>query len=303
MSFTKSLAKGLFSLAASVGRPMGGIRPHRIVHGLCKLAYGDRAPGPEEFRWYSDGYGLQMKLHPYYLIDREIIAFGGYELPLQRYIEKNIQPGYVCLDVGANIGAVALHLAQCVGTAGKVYGFEPVPGNADRIREHATRNSFNDRMQVVQCALSDTNAELELLIAAPSHVNQGMGSLVEIDHGDLTSKIQVKSLTLDSFCEQNTVTRIDFIKVDIQGAEPLFLAGAQQTLARLSPRLIMEVAPSSLSSTGYSSKDLLVHMESLGYSAYSLKVDGVRGDRLTAAACHPDFTAENVLFEPQSKRL
>lgn len=296
MSLTKKVAARLFDVAAALGRPIGGLRPHRIVHRLCKLAY-DQAPRPEDFRWYSDRHGLQMKLHPYYLIDREIIAFGAYELPLQRYIEKNIRPGMTCLDVGANMGAVALHLALRAGPTGKVYGFEPVPANAQRLREHATRNSFDNRLQIVECALSDTNSQLELLVAAPSHVNQGMGSLVEVDHGDLTGKITVKSLRLDDFCETHSLSSIDFIKVDIQGAEPLFLAGAERTLRTMHPKLVMEVAPSSLSSSGYTSCDLLSRMESLGYMAWLLKSSGETSNRLTAATCAPDFTAQNVLFE------
>jgi len=300
MSITQVLAGKLFDVVASLGRPFGGIRPRRIAHRLSQIAYGKKFPCEADFRWYADRHGLMMKLHPYYLIDREIIAFGGYELALQRFIEKEIHSGMICLDVGANMGAVALHLAKRVGETGKVYGFEPVPANARRLREHTAKNAFENRLQVMECALSDTDASLELLVAAPSHVNQGMGSLVEVDHGDLTHKIAVQALRLDSFCDRHSLTKIDFIKVDIQGAEPLFLAGAQETLRRLCPKLIMEVAPSGLSSSGYSSKDLLSRMETLGYNAFALKSSGEKGMRLTAESCSPTFTAENVLFEHQN---
>ncbi len=299
MSLLEKIAQSLFHIVAKAGRPFGGIRPHRLAHQLSQLAYGKHPPSAADYRWYADRHGLLMKLHPYYLIDREIIAFGAYELPLQKFIANNIRPGMICMDVGANMGAMALHLALRVGDVGKVYAFEPVPANVQRLREHAARNSFIDQLEIVESALSDVDGTLELLIAPATHVNQGMGSLVEIEHRDLTSKINVQVQRLDSFCEQRALTELDFIKVDIQGAEPLFLAGARRTLKELRPRMVMEVAPSSLTAGGFNSKDLLAHMESLGYSAFALTKTGEIGSRLMAKDCSPTFSAENVLFEPQ----
>lgn len=302
MSISRLLACKLFDIVASVGRPIGGVRPRRLAHYLSHRGYGQSAPTPDDFRWYRDRHGIQMRLHPYFLIDREIIAFGAYELSLQRFIDRSIHDGMVCMDVGANIGAVALHLAQRVGANGRVYGFEPVPENARRLNENVLKNSMQDRVRVVQSALSDADSTLSLSVAAATHANQGMGSLVEIDHGDLINTISVRSARLDSFCAAESLTRLDFIKVDIQGAEPLFLAGAQRTLETFRPRVVMEVAPSSLKSTGYSSRELLANMESIGYAAWTLTSAGTLGSRLTASACDPQFTAENVVFEHQQAR-
>lgn len=300
MSLTQKIARQLFQLLAAAGRPFGGIRPHRLAHQLSQVAFGGRVPTAAEFRWYSDAQGLMLKLHPYYLIDREIIAFGGYELPLQRFIKKNIRSGMICMDVGANMGAMALHMALRVGETGKVFAFEPLPTNAQRLREHSIRNGFENRLHLLQIALSNADGDLEFLAAPTSHVNQGMGSLVEIDHGDLTARIVVQARRLDTFCISQSIKKLDFVKVDIQGAEPHFLAGARQTLAHLRPRLVMEVAPSGLSSSGHTSQDLLSQMEALGYHAYVIKPSGDKGIRLTAAQCSPGFTAESVLFEPQT---
>lgn len=297
MSFAELVARNLFEIVAAIGRPIGGVRPHRLAHRLSQIAYGKTPPRADQYRWYTDRHGLKMRLHPYFLIDREIIAFGTYELPLQRFIEKNIRPGMVCMDVGANMGAMTLHLALRVGESGQVFAFEPVPTNAQRLREHVAGNGFDNRVHVLENALSDADATMQFAIASQAHVNQGMGSLVEVDHADLTKQITVQSLRLDSFCQAQSLSQLDFIKVDIQGAEPLFLAGAVETIRRLRPRIIMEVASSSLGSGGCSSRDLLSKMSGLGYSAFTLKKSGDRGIRLDADTCPPDFTAENVLFE------
>lgn len=293
------IAEKLFKILAIIGRPFGGFRPHRLVHKLSKIAYEGKPPKPEEFQWYKDHYGLLLKLHPYFLIDREIIAFGSYEPRLQKFISKNITPGMVCIDVGANIGAVSLHLALQTSKTGMVYAFEPLPSNARRLREHTRKNELDSCLKICDSALSDKNSELELLVALPSHPNQGMASLVEYTHGDLIERVTVKSETLDSFCASNQISRLDFIKVDIQGAEPLFLEGARKTLQTLKPKLIMEVAPSSMGSTGYTSNNFLSLTESLGYNAFLLGASGQKTKKLSAETTPPTFGSGNVLFEPK----
>jgi hypothetical protein len=156
-------------------------------------------------------------------------------------------------------------------------------------------------VQIIESALSDIDGSLEFLIASAAHVNQGMGSLVEVDHGDLNERIMVQSQSLDRFCQTNDLKRIDFIKVDIQGAEPLFIQGSRQTLQRFKPQLIMEVAPSSLMATSTRSNELIARMESFGYEAYLLANSGKIDTRIRAEMTAPDFTAENVLFRPSDK--
>jgi hypothetical protein len=62
---------------------------------LAQHGFGDAAPSPEQFRWVRDNFGSEFLVHPYYLIDRYILAFGSYESALHRYIQANVWRGAV----------------------------------------------------------------------------------------------------------------------------------------------------------------------------------------------------------------
>jgi len=287
----------MFNALSAIGRPFGGVRPRRVLHFLARAGYSGALPARAEFRWVRDRDGSELLLHPFFLIDRSIIAFGSYDAPLQNFLAREISVGMTCIDVGANIGAAALPMARRVRESGRVVCFEPVPHIAERLRQNSTKNRLTDIITVHQVALTDRVGVGEMAIPPSDHTNQGMGSLVERSYGDLTKSISVKCQTLDSFIKDHPLTRLDFLKVDIQGAEPLFLKGAQNTLNQFAPMIAMELAPSSLASSGYSSRDVIAMMEHLGYSAWTLSNSGKRSTRLSAATCPDAYSADNVLFE------
>ena len=88
------------------------------------------------------------------------------------------------------------------------------------------------------------------------------------------------------------------MKIDIQGAEPLMLRGARKTIEHFKPIIMMEVAPTSLTSAKYTSDQLLGSLESVGYKAWQINGRGKAHKRLYAKSCAPDFSADNVVFYP-----
>jgi FkbM family methyltransferase len=284
----------LFWLCAHVGRPFGGVRPRRIVHRLAKRAF-TQPPKPDEFRWYTDCYGLKFRLHPYYLLDYQVIAFGTYDPWLGEMIERQVHPGMWCLDVGANLGLMGLHLAKRVGPTGRVHAFEPVPHLQARLRENVAANGFGDRVAVHGEALSDRTGSMTLTLADPHAANQGTATLT----GDAQSgtKVEVATLTLDDFAARTALTRLDLIKVDIQGAEPLFLAGGAATLRRFRPKLLMEVQPEDLAGLGKTSRDLLRQLEDLGYRVHELERRGRIGRRVHADSVPENYSRDAVWCE------
>ena len=295
MDITKPIARGLFELSCLVGRPIGGLRPHRFVHLLAQHGFGDTAPSPEQFRWVRDNFGSEFLVHPYYLIDRYILAFGSYESALHRYIGANVCRGATCLDVGANTGAISLHLGRKVGPEGKVHCFEPVPHILERLRRNIEKNFLADVIQAHGVALSDRVGKQDMALATKSHTNQGMSSLVEFGHGDLTERATIATTTLDSFVAEHEITSVDFIKIDIQGAEPFFLKGAHNTLQSFGPQLIMEMAPGSLADAGYTNRDLVEMLHSLNYEIFELSDSGKRGAVVDSQRCDDSTFSANVL--------
>jgi hypothetical protein len=135
----EKIAGLLFKVACVLGRPIHGLRPRRMYDWLARYAYKKPV-----FSWIKDEWGCEMRLAPYYYLDRQIIAFGSYERDLHLYLEQFLKPGMVVLDIGANIGSMALHMARCVGLTGKVLAFEPAPLVCARLHENVIRNNLSE---------------------------------------------------------------------------------------------------------------------------------------------------------------
>ncbi len=287
-----SFAALAFRSLCVVGTRFGGVRPRRVYHALARAAW-DRPPAPDAFRWATDRWGFRFRLHPYYFIDRSILAFGGYDLSLLRFVRTHVRPGDVCLDVGANLGQVTVHLGAAVGPTGRVLSFEPLPHVRERLLGHVAANDLRDVVEVLPIALCDRTGTATFHFAERGVDNQGMGSLVMDRHPSLALACEVETSRLDDFVAQRKIERIDWIKVDIQGAEPLFLDGARETLRRLAPDLLVEVDPVDLRAGGSNSRELLRALDGLGYRAFEL-ADGALGPPIDPRTVSEEFAADNV---------
>jgi FkbM family methyltransferase len=141
---------------------------------------------------------------------------GTYERDKVELLSRFVKPGMVAYDIGANAGYYTLLLSRLVGPSGKVYSFEPLPANLVNLTHHVLENRLAN-CHVVQGAASDRDGLASFQIAASS----SMGS---IGGGD--SALQVSTFTLDSLVAGAGLPPPDFVKLDVEGAEGLVLAGA-----------------------------------------------------------------------------
>lgn len=290
VAITKYLARQAFFAACLAGRPFGGLRPHRVYRLLAKAGFD--SPDP---RWVTTGLGFRMKLCPFYLIDREILALGAYDRPLHAALERFVKPGMTCLDVGANIGDATLHMARLVGPSGRVHAFEPAPSPSARLREHVAANHFQDRVTIHMLALSDREGTARFSFAPAAVENQGMGSLVSSDTEVISMQTDVPLQTLDALVETNDVASIGLVKIDIQGGETMFFRGGAHRLRRFKPTLLLEVGSHELAAIGSNSRELLHLVESLGYRVHHLGHDGNPAACIRSQDTPPDFDASNVI--------
>jgi FkbM family methyltransferase len=290
----RPLFRLLYHTAVTLGRPIGGLRPRRIYDVLARRAF----PTPQ-FEWFRNKWGHDLYLSPYYHIDRNILILGTYDADLHAALERLLQPGMTALDVGANLGEIALHMAARVGPTGHVHAFEPVPAVFTRLQEHICRNNLGSVLYPHPIALSDQTGQTEIAFADPSADNQGLASITNLTDKAGPLRTTIPTLTLDDFVQRERIERIDLIKIDIQGAEPRFLAGAQNTLKRLRPQLLMEFSPDDLRQAHLTSRDLAHQLATLGYEIHPLTKTGF-GPALTPATTPENFAAPNVLCMPKS---
>lgn len=285
---SSSLAMSLFQITAFLGRRFKMSHP-RISNYLARTAF--KYP---EFSWHRDRWGNELYLSPYYWQDRSIIVTGMYDSKLNLLIEQRVNPGMVCMDIGANIGHITLHLARRVGQLGKVYAFEPVPQICNCLRLNVAQNRLDCIVSVEEIALSHLNGIMTMGYADSQKENQGMGSLVNIHNEVATLTMEVRTQTLDDFMIDRNLARLDFLKVDIQGSEIFFLEGAMQTLAHLAPDICMEISPSDLACLKKKPADLLAILQRCQYQVFEIEQDGSIGPEIDIRDVTTDFSRGNI---------
>lgn len=172
-----------------------------------------------------------------------LIMDGYWETWVTQCLARIVKPGDVCIDIGANFGYFTLLLSELCGTKGKTIAVEPNPQICDYLRMSQSIHPYH--FEIMEAALSNKTGRTTLTIPAIYPGNASITSLLA-SYTKKQSKVKVKTLTLDELTEQYGLQRIDVIKMDIEGAEPMVFEGMKQTIAR-NPNLqiIMEYTPYS----------------------------------------------------------
>ncbi len=166
-----------------------------------------------------------------YPIERAMLA-GRYEPELLRLIRNLVPAGGYCLDVGANVGAITLALADRVGPGGRVFAFEPGPFLFERLTANVRRNPGLDRVvTTINRGVADRPGTLYWNEDANNPGNAGL-----LD----PSGTRVEVVAIDEFFGNDLLPRLDFVKIDVEGMEYEVLRGGRQTWRRHRPVLYFE---------------------------------------------------------------
>jgi len=185
------------------------------------------------------------------------IYYSGFELKDCRVVKRLVKPGNVVIDAGANVGYYSLLIAKWMRGEGAVHAFEPFPETARRFERNLKLNPhLQPIVRLHRSALSDFTGKLSMKV--PDQENQGCNYLEK--GGD-----EVSVTTLDAFCEKEGLNRVDLLKIDVEGSEVALLRGAEQTIGRFHPVLMIEANPSTLQRFGYTSRDLIEGIGRYGY--------------------------------------
>lgn len=161
-------------------------------------------------------------------IKQHINSGAGWEAHIKKLIEEHTRPGSAALDIGAHIGTHTMSMAKAVGVTGQVFAFEP---QRKLFRELVENLKLNRMLNVtpLRFAIGEGDAMIVEMgkTATGNEGGTGIGS-----GGD-----QVELRTIDSF----GFRRVSLVKIDVEGFENHVIRGAQETLARERPLLIVEI--------------------------------------------------------------
>ena len=207
---------------------------------------------------------ISMLLDPADYVPMTILETGEWEPGSWHVIEEHLTAGATFVDVGAHIGYYSLKAAKIVGPNGHVIAIEPNPGTLRTLRDNVQASGASVVMiQPVAC--SDAEGALELFAAPRANTGESSLSLVNASQEGAATSYHVRARPLDAIIQESGVSRVDYIKIDVEGAEFLVLKGAKNTLDRYHPRLIIELVERQLKSMGTSSSEVTGFLRSHGY--------------------------------------
>jgi FkbM family methyltransferase len=229
-------------------------RSKRVLEALC------RARAQPVYLGNDEALCRILGRHKLYVDPRDrglcahLLLDGFWEMGLTMHIARHVRPGMVAIDVGANFGYFTILLAALVGPSGHVHAVEPAPNAAAMLRRSLELNGFQSNTSVIEAAAGASEGATSLLyvpdrepknaqiVASPEAVDAGGGRL----H-------QVAQHRIDALAEG--VGRVDFVKIDAEGAEEQIIDGMLAILRRDKPHLVLEFnaarsrAPDALLST------------------------------------------------------
>lgn len=162
-----------------------------------------------------------------------------YEPNVCAMIYRIVKPEWVCVDVGANVGLITHILAKQVGARGKVFAFEAFYKNAKILRRMAKIFGYGSRIQVENLAVSDGSQSEACLFSGRESSNAEWNIIGHDLEGNVKDAVyRVSATSLDNYFPPGFV--LNFVKIDIEGAEALALRGMHRILRESRPVLLVE---------------------------------------------------------------
>jgi FkbM family methyltransferase len=149
-------------------------------------------------------------------------VFGTYEPDVVTVIQRHLRPGMVAVDCGAHIGYHTLLMAKRVSKAGRVYAFEPLPENFSVLCENIRLNGYEGIVVAENKAVGAQTGRQRF--RRGQWRPDDLDPLTSVSCLDPQGDLEVEVVALDDYFAEK---RVDFVKVDVEGAEAMVLNGVR----------------------------------------------------------------------------
>lgn len=180
-----------------------------------------------------------------------------------------VKGGDVIIDVGANSGFYSIFYSKLVGDTGEVHAFEPDTDTYSLLQENLRLNNCGNVL-TYNFALSNKESRIEMVSFSHRDLKLQSGDsfkyIREVPEDKMNeNKHTINAFRLDDLEEFNTALKIDYIKIDVEGAELLVLQGSINTILKYRPIIILELSGEWTKRFNYKPYQLLVFLNELGY--------------------------------------
>jgi FkbM family methyltransferase len=205
----------------------------------------------------------------------------------QTFYINYLREGMTVFDVGANVGEISLLFSRFVETQGKVHAFEASSSMFDKLTQVC---QLAGRTQIVlnNKAVADNEGILKLHVYDDNH--SGWNSLADrpLDKYGIDIKPthieEVEAITIDGYCKENNISKIDLLKIDVEGAEYQVLLGARRMLESQSIRCCVFEFGGTTFDMGNDPNEIEAYLRQFGYQIRNVvKGDPVFPGRASAA--------------------
>ena len=204
---------------------------------------------------------------------------GFHEFNEMRFLNSYLKEDMVFVDVGANQGEFALFASRRL-PKGKVLAFEPMSMFFDRLNVNIGLNNISN-IKAYRLGLSDRAGEVPIYFNAGNASNhEGLASLFTME-GQGAAQEVIALARLDDIAGREGISKIDFIKIDVEGSEWAVLKGGARVLQAHRPALMVELNDETAARAGYRVEDMIAWLRTFGYEPFRIVRKGLAplGDR------------------------
>jgi FkbM family methyltransferase len=201
-------------------------------------------------------------------------------------VENELSQAKIILDIGANVGQFCLKIAHLLNSRKifnfQVHAFEPSPFIFGALSNNLSLNEgLRQNVHLHQLALGDAIGETYF---SYSITNSGSGRVSTDQTGS-----QIEITTLDNWFKKERLSRVDFIKIDVEGLEPQVLLGGQEVITKFKPDLYLEITDEWFKNRGYSSEWMFDLLRSWGYDWWVNRNGKLEAKTNSSEAKKPQF--------------
>lgn len=212
--------------------------------------------------------------------ETNLVMEGAFEQEDFDFLKEIIHNNSVVFDLGANVGLFSLEMVNNNRTL-DIYSFEPLPPTYAKLLRNLELNKLEkEHVSTFNIGMSKEKGEFIFYLpsadeAASMKPITDEFYMQEVNPQGLYSgegqsrQIVCKVSTVDDFCQENGISRVDVLKLDIEGAEYDALQGARQTLLKCRPIVYCEMLRKHAARFGYHPNEIIEYMEEIGYKCFT----------------------------------
>jgi FkbM family methyltransferase len=231
------------------------------------------------------------------LIGPRFIVEGEYETPTTAFMMRTVKEDHVCIDVGANFGYYSCMMAH-LAWRGRVLAYEADPQMHALLVDNVAINWSEGIVQPFNTAVGADFGTLTLHRWIDRSGNTGVISPRHYPGFELaTEQFDIACLPLDSLVDD--LHRLDLVKVDVEGAETMVVAGMGRLVQQFRPVVVLEWSPTQIEAAGSSTHALASALKTWGLSIYTIRPDGTLG--ATDFDTLVGLSFQNVVLAPEGR--